>query len=213
MNAKRKILYLSTGLISLTLICVYVYGLFINKDVVMPDEIRPYYDSFLKEAKQRGQDFSDRPITIKIADNLKETDEFHQFAYCSYLPTPTIYVSSSFWSKANNLGKEIILYHELTHCLWFKNHYRGSIHLMNPEITESLINLYGSYKKDMLNENFDKTKYSLSFDDIKEFFEGSVLLIFFVSLFGLSFLLKLIYIVRINFVTKRKRTEHVLDRL
>lgn len=205
MNKKRKILYSITGIISLGLICFYSYGLFINKTVKMPDDIKPYYDSFLLEAKSRGYDFSNRPITIQISDNLKETDEFHQFAYCSYLPTPTIYVSSTFWRQSSPLGREIILYHELTHCLWFKTHYRGSFHLMNPEITSSLVNLYTLYKKDMLDENFNESKYGFTLDDFKEFFQGSILMMGFSVMLIFSFLIKLCQIFKINFQRKRKK--------
>jgi hypothetical protein len=156
-----KLRYIFYFIVITSLTGWYTYGTLISTEKSIPPEVMPYYENFLMEAKNRNIDLSQKPIIIEFSDDLIKTEDYHQYAYCTFFPTPKIQISKEFWFQASALGREIVLYHEMTHCLWFKEHTsENNIHLMNGFMSPTLVSLYTRFKDKVLDDNFDESKYS-----------------------------------------------------
>lgn len=85
-------------------------------------EIKPYVESFMTEAHQRGQyidmflasvDFGD-PTAEKGANSDAE-------GVCVYGERKVV-LNKAFWDAQTDTGRMLLVYHELGHCLLWRNH-------------------------------------------------------------------------------------------
>lgn len=159
----RKMLYITFSICVLYYAIVGIYFFTRTQNEIEP-EFQVYYDSFLAEAKSRGIDLSNKKIKIYMVDNpVDPKSEFTSLAHCAFFPSPHIEVSKSFWNDKNSLvSKELVLYHELIHCLFFKAHVDDTIHIMNSSLDSPIVSLYQKFKKESLDDVFNEEKYKNS---------------------------------------------------
>lgn len=84
--------------------------------------LKPYFVRFDKEAKARGivVDLSSHPLTGIISD-IPTTRVIGQCSYSNDTPYK-VTIDKPFWSKASDLGKEFVIFHELGHCVLGRPH-------------------------------------------------------------------------------------------
>ena len=127
-------------------------------------EIHPdfnnYYQSYLKEASLRNINLEKKYVKIEY-DELNTLNS-NEYARCVYFPKPHIIVNKKeIFYNQNSEMKELILFHELTHCLLLKPHVNDkNYHIMNERSSDNLIYMYRLYRSDMLNRLFDSNTYS-----------------------------------------------------
>ncbi|NND34243.1 MAG: hypothetical protein HKN76_16775 [Saprospiraceae bacterium] len=85
-----------------------------------------HFEEFESEAAERG-------IAINLArENLtavfKDIAEDHVAGQCSYsyARPRTITIDSPFWNRSTYLGREMIVFHELGHCVLNRDHDEGT---------------------------------------------------------------------------------------
>lgn len=86
------------------------------------DALKPYFERFVSEAKSRGViiDLSKNPLTGVISD-IATAQVIGQCAYHNDDPYK-VTIDAPFWSKASDLGKEFVVFHELGHCVLGRDH-------------------------------------------------------------------------------------------
>lgn len=127
----------------------------------MPAEVEYLFRNYLKEASARGVDLSSKYVGIEFSEVGQEIYSDNQTAKCVYFPKPKVFINRTFWNQNSIAVRELIIFHELTHCLWFKPHYRKGYHLMNPISDQATLALYTNYRSKFLDDLFDSSKYSL----------------------------------------------------
>lgn len=90
-------------------------------------ETEPYVLRFQKEAEKRNLN-----ITIN-ANILINQDILNDFAATCTYSTRTIAIRKDYWNKINDLFKEIIVFHELGHCVLLEKHIDIIGAIMNPD--------------------------------------------------------------------------------
>lgn len=120
---------------------------------IHPD-LAEYYSRFLDEANKRGVRVYSGPIIIKFVGELEGT----VIGRCdSYLHKREVLIESSFWNTSNEYDREILVFHELGHCLLdqdHRDHRIGTRHasIMNP--TQIWWIFYKEYREEYLDELF-----------------------------------------------------------
>jgi hypothetical protein len=82
----------------------------------------PYFNAFTDEAALRGVhvSFVDFPITGNLReiaeDNIAGTCNYH-----SYDPN-VVTIDLAYWNSSSNLGREMVVFHELGHCYLGRKH-------------------------------------------------------------------------------------------
>ncbi|MEM6724425.1 MAG: hypothetical protein AAF598_10335 [Bacteroidota bacterium] len=86
------------------------------------ERLWPFYSQFEQEAAVRGLfiDLAEAEIEGQIAE-IHEDGVAGQCAYSSAAPN-LVTVDEGFWSEANDLFREFIIYHELGHCVLDRGH-------------------------------------------------------------------------------------------
>lgn len=104
---------------SLIFMCVHLYNLLIAKGNIEPSA-SPFYKSFIAEADTRNMGLIKHfKVTIVLAQ-LPMT----QLGSCRSLFgfKPVISLNIQHWNKLDFIQKEMVVYHELAHCLLLKGH-------------------------------------------------------------------------------------------
>lgn len=82
------------------------------------DDLVAYYNSFIRDAKAEGFDFTSFPITIEFGDTSGTIA-----AVCSRSNSvPKITVRRTFWDNVNDSMKKELIFHELGHCILNRGH-------------------------------------------------------------------------------------------
>ncbi len=91
-------------------------------EVVINQELKPYFESFKTEASKRGIDFD--PYQAKISTEIVNIAGTNIIAQCKRYngPASVISVDIAYWNTASETDKEFYLYHELGHCFLKRNH-------------------------------------------------------------------------------------------
>jgi hypothetical protein len=108
-----KYLFLFTFLVG----CGYIN----EQQFKIDSELKPYYMSYLQEAKLRNRDLTPKYLVIKFTDSIDNM----VLGFCSiqtdksniFTTTPTIIIDRSKWNKATELDKYTLMFHELHHCI------------------------------------------------------------------------------------------------
>jgi hypothetical protein len=91
----------------------------------------PYVQRFINDASQYGKKLSYEDLTV-IYDSI----DSDTVAYCS--GADRVVVSKKYWDTFSDLSKELVMYHELGHCLLDRRHTtlqlpsRKPASIMNP---------------------------------------------------------------------------------
>lgn len=83
------------------------------------EEFKPYYSEFIDDLNLRNRRVSYSGIAIKF-DKMKSSNNVGECHY-SY-PKHTVKINRTFWDVSSNTTKKIIIYHELGHCMLYKEH-------------------------------------------------------------------------------------------
>ena len=175
----KNFLMIGTGLISLHLFIVFGP---MSKPTVSP-EFQEHYQSFLKEAAKHNKTFVSKVnITIKFysKEDMKELNLGPgNLGFCRMNPlsTPIIEINEVAWNKyQNNSYREMIMFHELSHCLLFKGHTHGfeknglPKSLMGPSMFS--VAFYSNNREKFLDEVFSYKAYHIK-DHIDTFYVES----------------------------------------
>jgi hypothetical protein len=102
---------------------------------------QPLYDQFITEANANGLNLDkDQGITIQFSTLEQKTALGEVVGDCSGLSygNSTINVDQSFWNQSGYAAQQILLYHELGHCVLYEAHTTNPDAIMNPLITNPL---------------------------------------------------------------------------
>lgn len=103
--------------------CGQAKGSDVNVDV----ELQPYVDSFQTEITVRGVDITINQLTITFGD-----DAGKDAAVCFWKGSgvPRVVVNRDLWEETNDIDREMLIYHELGHCILGREHNANMI--VNP---------------------------------------------------------------------------------
>lgn len=93
-----------------------------EKFVDVHSDLKPFFMSFESEGASRGWDID--LTALGIAGEFDEIDEGNVAGICSYgshRPNQ-ITIDRTFWQRANQLAREMIVFHELGHCYLERDH-------------------------------------------------------------------------------------------
>lgn len=98
----------------------------ILEDENIPSELLPYFVSFQNAAKKHGLniDYDAANVTAEI----QAINDGNVAGTCSTNGHNLrhIVIDQSFWNRASNLLREMVIYHELGHCVLGRGHTEGS---------------------------------------------------------------------------------------
>lgn len=127
-------------------------------------EFAPYVAQFEQAAADTGKPTVVNNLVIKFGEMPKPG----VIAVCSQKSVPTITVSKAYWEKAKETDREILMLHELGHCILGRNHVEVIVpvtgptarvfgnrakSLMNPCVIPSVV--YEAFRDEYLNELFN----------------------------------------------------------
>jgi len=86
-----------------------------------------YFSSFENEANARG--FHIDINALGIVSSIDGIDDDGVAGYCSYINNDPhrIVIDSDFWSSANSTIREMVVFHELGHCVLLRGHSEESV--------------------------------------------------------------------------------------
>lgn len=119
-------------------------------------EVEPYVQAFVKEAAKHGASLTqlDKLHVLFVPSFNGQTF----IATCTqYYQKPTIHISEAQWSNKSEIEKEIIMFHELGHCLLLKGHNETVIQSIPTSIMFPIQldeGIYEPRRQDYLNELF-----------------------------------------------------------
>ncbi len=80
-----------------------------------------YFESFEKEAQIRGLNYD--LDALEITGVIEEISDEGVAGTCQYgQHIHHVTVDKTFWNNSSNLRRELVVYHELGHCVLFKDH-------------------------------------------------------------------------------------------
>jgi hypothetical protein len=167
MKQKKNLIFL----LILTMFLIHGINLFFIPNKIDP-EFQNYYNSFIDESKKRDMFFVQKMkvnIKFNVDVNQKNLGRCKMFLGMK----PSILINKPQWISSNESKKEMIIFHELSHCLLFRGHSNSKKTLMTTVAFNS--DRYRDQKIYYINELF-----SYSFEDFKDY----VLLPFKLSSYG-----------------------------
>lgn len=82
-------------------------------------EFQPYYDDFVQDLTLYKRSVIYGNIEIRF-DTMKSEGRAGE---CHYLyPKHVIKINKVYWDRFNTVSKKIVIYHELGHCMLYKDH-------------------------------------------------------------------------------------------
>ena len=128
---------------------------------------RPALNSFLNEAKQYGVEVSSEDLTIHFVNDLGKYINGECW-YPTKMNGPSILIKRGVWADLDADEQEVLLFHELGHCLLHRDHivelyspvpsireYQIPVSIMYPYTIDG--NVYRRNRKHYLDELFDKS--------------------------------------------------------
>ena len=79
--------------------------------------IAPYFQRFENEAQIYGH--SEKTSQVVAYFNHKRGKAV---AYCDTASRPTIVITEEYWTKADDIERELVVFHELGHCVLGRHH-------------------------------------------------------------------------------------------
>ena len=91
----------------------------------------PHFDKYVNEYKRlaelKGITFNKKKLTVNFVDGFKKQKK-EVVGICEYFGDDRveILIKRSFYEEAIDREREVLMYHELTHCMCYRDHeYRG----------------------------------------------------------------------------------------
>jgi hypothetical protein len=135
--------------------------------VVSVGPFKPYVDLFVAEGRQHGQAIKIEDLIVKFG----HIEEAKTLAFCRHVTddseTPSITIDPDKWAKLLLIQREILVFHELGHCILKRDHLNG-MSIMAPQILWSTT--YAANEAELLAELFDPAKansWTLDGEDIQ----------------------------------------------
>lgn len=119
---------------------------------IPPNWAVPYIELFNKEASLRGVEVNAFDAEFVIVEKLEGPDAV--IGRCYYTDVK-IAVEEEFWKYASDTAREILIFHELGHCILKKGHSTSGI--MRPRLLNA--NHYRRNRTRFLDELFFKPRY------------------------------------------------------
>jgi hypothetical protein len=82
-------------------------------------DFKPYYNEFIDDLNLRNKRVAHSGITIRF-DVMRSPINVGECHY-SY-PNHTVKINKNYWDKSSDTVKKIIIYHELGHCMLYRDH-------------------------------------------------------------------------------------------
>lgn len=118
-----------------------------------------YEKQFRIEAKKRGIKLQPYKIRFVFIDMKNKPDGSGTVGVCGFIPvlgTKTIWISKPRWSEESTNFKQLLVYHELAHCLMGMEHRENTLSIMNAYLLNPYT--YGMDKSYFVNELFNPAK-------------------------------------------------------
>jgi len=90
---------------------------------LVDERLWPYFERFEEEARERGERVD--LVTARISGKIEAIDQEHVAGLCTTFGNArpgSVTIDAEFWSRAGDLFKEFIVFHELGHCFLDRNH-------------------------------------------------------------------------------------------
>ena len=107
-------------------------------------DLWPHFTKFEEEAAQRGLNFDLR--ALEITGIIEDIPSENVAGTCQYgIHIHKVTVDENFWRNSSHLIRELVVFHELGHCVLFQDHRDGSdgrgncLSLMNSGTTDCLV--------------------------------------------------------------------------
>jgi len=85
-------------------------------------DFRPYFERFEQEAKERGLSFETSLSALETSlEHISDGDVVGECHWNSHAPELVI-IDIPFWNNASDLDREYVMFHELGHCVLFREH-------------------------------------------------------------------------------------------
>jgi hypothetical protein len=130
----------------------------------VPADIEPLVQKFRDESAARSFSLNTSDLVIEVVDTLDSSEGETSSAIClsQFNTTPKIELLDIIWNKASPTFKEVVLFHELGHCLLNRAHVNGFDNEGNPLsiMWPWTVNpdTYTAHEQSYLDELFDPTK-------------------------------------------------------
>lgn len=125
----------------------------------VPAEVQPYVNSFVNEYEARGGDTTDLTpnLIIRWSDTMPRTGII---GYCWLSKTdmylPEVVLLRSYWITSSEVLRELLVYHELGHCLLNYDHVETDTYdIMYPSIINQYY--YSEHRHEILDKFFDSS--------------------------------------------------------
>ncbi|MEL7376951.1 MAG: hypothetical protein AAFN65_08335 [Bacteroidota bacterium] len=87
-------------------------------------ELRPYYEKFLSEAADRGFSYEEESVYLGF-DNLNDSSSSWSVGLagiCNHIGGDSALIDRAYWDEIDEVKREMLVYHELGHCLLSREH-------------------------------------------------------------------------------------------
>lgn len=129
---------------------------------MIDNELQPYVESFIKEAASQGKEVVNYDTDVVFSDTLVNTSP-NAVAECGKAEGfKVIHVKKSNWDASDAIVREVVMFHELGHCLLDRVHVNSNIpntnmpgSVMYPYVLKST--LYASHRDYYMFEMFHVT--------------------------------------------------------
>jgi hypothetical protein len=126
------------------------------KDRFIHEEVRPYVESFKAEATARKVRINLKGLHLDMADESYFRNHLRNaVGVCTPL-YKLVMLRRTFWNRSDSTDREILVYHELGHCVLGLNHWQGGPDLMNPQMMDPII--YNEYRELLLDRLFSRVE-------------------------------------------------------
>jgi hypothetical protein len=105
----------------------------------MYDVSNPHFDKYVNEYKRlaglKGITFNKKKLTVNFVDGFKKQKK-EVVGICEYFGDDRveILIKRSFYEEAIEREREVLMYHELTHCMCYRDHeYKGTVYKKGKE--------------------------------------------------------------------------------
>lgn len=92
----------------------------------VPTSLWSFFQAFEEEALRRGEviNLNNRNLTAEIME-ISETGVAGTCSYSSHAPNHIV-IDETFFNQTSELYKEMVIFHELGHCVLFRGHEEGT---------------------------------------------------------------------------------------
>lgn len=136
---------------NILLISLLLFGC--GRERIIDHELIIYTEVFKNDAKENNVDVSEIDSIDIIFDDLK--DEKEEIIGVCDLGDKRIRIKREFWSNSNRFERELLMLHELGHCVLNEDH-EDTISIMRPRLI--MWWYYSQHRKELVKYLFSKRK-------------------------------------------------------